>query len=262
MVNSSVMDGGDCFVCIETYLGNIFLRLYNDTPVHRDNFLKLVREGFYNGLLFHRVIRGFMIQGGDPNSKRASSERVLGGGDLGYTIPAEFVYPKYFHKRGALSAARMGDNVNPERASSASQFYIVWGEVYSLDQLKVFEQQRFSVLQREIFDRLQRECRDRITELYRSGDRDGLRVFREGIIAEMELESERRRGEVLMTSEQRRAYSEVGGTPHLDGAYTVFGEVVEGLDVVERIQSVATDCFDRPLKDVLMCISVLGCSGL
>ena len=255
MVNG-VMDDGDCLVCIETYLGNIFLRLYRDTPIHRDNFLKLVKEGFYNGLLFHRVIKGFMIQGGDPDSKGVLSDRVLGSGDLGYTLPAEFVYPKYFHKRGALSAARMGDNVNPERASSASQFYIVWGEVYSSGQLDGFEQQRFSALQRDIFNRLQMECKDRIAELYKGGCKEELRMLREELIAKMEFESEQRRGEILMTPEQRRVYSEVGGTPHLDGAYTVFGEVVEGLDVVERIQLVDTDRFDRPLKDVSMCMTV------
>lgn len=184
-------------VALETNYGKIVVLLYNDTPRHRDNFVKLVKNGTYNGLLFHRVIRNFMIQGGDPDSRTAKAGQPLGSGTLGYTVPAEFK-ANHFHKKGALCAARQGDNVNPKRESSASQFYIVQGNVWTPQQLSMMEQQmgkRFS-------------------------------------------------------DAQRKVYTTIGGTPHLDGEYTVFGEVVEGLDVVDRIASVSCDRMDRPTEDV------------
>lgn len=148
------METKEVQVLMQTSLGSIKLKLYNETPLHRDNFLKLVNEGQYEGLLFHRVINEFMLQGGDVTSKNAPLNKQLGAGDLGYTVPAEFVYPKYFHKRGALSAARTGDEVNPARASSASQFYIVTGKVYSESELKQMEKQKESRLKQAIFARL------------------------------------------------------------------------------------------------------------
>ncbi len=191
-------------VRMHTTAGVIDLRLYDDTPKHRDNFLKLVGEHQFDSLLFHRVIKDFMIQGGDPTSKNAPAGAMLGEGDLGYTIEAEFMPQVHFHRRGVLAAAREGDMVNPSKASSASQFYIVWGQVYTKEQL------------------------ERYKELYK-----------------------RRMGkELVLTPEQEKAYTTVGGTPHLDGEYTVFGEVVCGLDVVERIQGVECDLNDRPLEDV------------
>lgn len=191
-------------VRMHTTAGVIDLRLYDDTPKHRDNFLKLVGEHQFDSLLFHRVIKDFMIQGGDPTSKSAPAGAMLGEGDLGYTIEAEFMPQVHFHRRGVLAAAREGDVVNPAKASSASQFYIVWGQVYTKEQL------------------------ERYKELYK-----------------------RRMGkEFVLTPEQEEAYTTVGGTPHLDGEYTVFGEVVCGLDVVERIQGVECDLNDRPLEDV------------
>jgi peptidylprolyl isomerase len=185
---------------IETSMGNITIKLYNETPQHRDNFIKLAEEGTYEGTLFHRVIRDFMIQAGDPTSKNAPRGKMLGAGDVGYTLPAEIVYPQLFHKRGALSAARLGDQVNPERASSGCQFYIVTGKVYDEAGLTMMEQ------------------------------RLGL----------------------TFTPEQRQAYTTLGGTPHLDNQYTVFGEVTEGMDVVDRIQQVPTDGRDRPTTDVVI----------
>lgn len=140
-------------VIMHTSLGDVTLKLYNETPLHRDNFIKLVKEGTYNGLLFHRVIKDFMVQGGDVTSKDAPMNKSLGAGDLGYTVPAEFVYPKYFHKKGALCAARTGDEVNPERASSASQFYIVTGKKYTEGEFKQMEKQLENRLKQSIFAR-------------------------------------------------------------------------------------------------------------
>ena len=192
-------------VVLETTMGNIELKLYDATPLHRDNFRNLVREGAYDSLLFHRVIKDFMIQGGDPDSKNAAPGMLLGEGDKPYTVPAEFRLDEgIFHRRGVLAAAREGDDVNPEQRSSAMQFYIVWGRVFDeagLDQIQ---------------ERLDR----------RTG------------------------GSVKLTPEMREVYKTTGGTPHLDGQYTVFGEVVSGLDVVDAIQQVATDDNDRPLEDV------------
>ncbi|MDR1746937.1 MAG: peptidylprolyl isomerase [Tannerella sp.] len=190
--------GREVVVRMDTDMGKITLKLYNETPQHRDNFIKNVTEGRYNGLLFHRVIRLFMIQAGDINSKDAPMDKKLGDGDLDYTIPAEIVYPKYFHKRGQLCAARTGDDVNPERASSATQFYIVTGKHYT----------------------------------------------------ERELSKMEREQNIKLTEEQRQAYMIDGGAPHLDGAYTVFGEVVKGMKVVDKIQMVQTDTNDRPLKNI------------
>ena len=239
-------------VRLETSEGNITIKLYDETPAHRDNFLKLVKEGTYDGLLFHRVIKNFMIQGGDPQSKDAPKGKALGSGGMGYTIPAEFVYPQYFHKRGALSAARQGDNVNPEKASSSSQFYIVWGDIYTEEKLAQFKQQKMSALQQNIFNRLRIENQEKILTLNQNNQRDELQTLKEELIAQMEAEAEQRKGEIEFTPEQAKAYTTVGGTPHLDGEYTVFGEVVEGLEVVEKIQAVETDGNNRPLTDVTM----------
>lgn len=192
-------------VLIETTMGNIRVALYNETPLHRDNFLKLIREyHYYDSLLFHRVIPDFMIQAGDPYSKNAPKGAVLGDHSLDYTIPAEIRLPQIYHKRGALAAAREPDMVNPKRESSSSQFYIVYG--------------------RKQDERGLQRGRDNLRQLF--GD------------------------SIQMTDEMREAYTTVGGTPHLDGGYTVFGEVLEGMDVVDRIQRVQRDANDRPLEDV------------
>lgn len=192
-------------VLIETTMGNIRVALYNETPLHRDNFLKLIREyHYYDSLLFHRVISDFMIQAGDPYSKNAPKGAVLGDHSLDYTIPAEIRLPQIYHKRGALAAAREPDMVNPKRESSSSQFYIVYG--------------------RKQDERGLQRGRDNLRQLF--GD------------------------SIKMTDEMREAYTTVGGTPHLDGGYTVFGEVLEGMDVVDRIQRVQRDANDRPLEDV------------
>jgi peptidyl-prolyl cis-trans isomerase B (cyclophilin B) len=189
-------------IVIETSLGDMEVLLYNDTPLHRDNILKLTEEGFYDGHLFHRVINNFMIQGGDPHSVNAPQGLRLGTGGPGYTIPEE-IMDNHFHKKGVLAAARKGDNVNPDKESSGSQFYIVQGQIFSEEQLAM---------------------------LQNSGNR---RPF---------------------SKEQIEAYTTIGGTPHLDGGYTIFGEVIKGIEVLDSIASVATDNYDRPLEDVVFSI--------
>lgn len=192
-------------VLISTSMGDIKLVLYDKTPLHRDNFVKLVKESYFDGTLFHRVINQFMIQGGDPDSRDAKPKAMLGNGGPDYTIPFEYV-PEYFHKRGALAAARMGDDVNPEKASSGSQFYIVQGRTFS--------------------------------------------------DAELDLMVEKS-GKSL-TDKQREVYKTVGGTPQLDGNYTVFGEVYEGMDVVDKIALVARDKYNRPLEDISMTVTLIS----
>lgn len=197
-------DAADREVVLRTSAGDIRLVLDGRTPRHRDNFLKLAREGFFDSLLFHRVIEGFMIQGGDPLSRHAPAGQLLGEGDAGYTLPAEILYPTLAHTRGALAAAREGDEANPRRESSSSQFYIVWGRTMEDAQL------------------------DRVQE-YISAATHGAAVIPDSL---------------------RALYRTVGGTPHLDGQYTVFGRVTKGLEVVEAIQRAATDEMDRPIEEI------------
>ena len=191
-------------VLLETTMGNIRIALYDETPQHRDNFLKLTKMGSYDSLLFHRVIKDFMVQSGDIFSKRAKPGQLLGLGDYDYTQEAEFRLPKIFHRRGVVAAAREGDEKNPERRSGASQFYIVWGKIY--------DDRRLDYTQMKL---------DSITN-----------------------------GEVQLTPEMREVYKTIGGTPHLDGQYTVFGEVTEGMNLIEKMQLVETDKNDRPLEDI------------
>ncbi len=191
-------------ILIHTPYGTMRMRLYCETPIHSENFLKLAREGFYDSLLFHRVIPTFVIQGGDPNSRNAKPGQVLGQGGPGYTLPAE-IKPNLYHKRGAVAAARLPDNVNPERRSSGSQFYIVLGRRYTEEELNRIEQ--------------------------RMG--------------------------IKFTPEQRKIYTTIGGTPFLDGQYTVFGEITSGMEVADKIASLPRDPYDRPKQDVPFWIEIL-----
>ncbi len=191
-------------VLLETTEGNIRIELSDLTPIHRDNFVRLVNEHFYDSLLFHRVIKGFMIQGGDPDSRHAEPGAMLGEGDVGYTLEPEFRTPQLYHRRGVIAMAREGDDVNPGRKSSGCQFYIVWGKTFA------------------------------------SKDLENMQVRLDSMTNH----------QVKITPEMFQTYRRIGGTPHLDGQYTVFGEVVEGMDVVNRIQQVFTDDYDRPVDDV------------
>ena len=254
--NNKEMESTTPQVRISTNHGDIVVRLYDETPEHRDNFLKLAREGYYDGTLFHRVIKDFMIQGGDPESKGAPAGKQLGSGGPAYTLPAEFVYPQYFHKRGVLSAARQGDQVNPERRSSGSQFYIVWGKKYTDYELKQMAAQLDGQRGQQIFNGLAAQHRDSIQAMYQRGDQKGLMTLQNKLAAETDKILKETPG-FTFTPEQTEAYTTVGGTPFLDNQYTVFGEVVEGLEVVEKIQKVATGSADRPKEDVVMTVTVL-----
>ncbi len=240
--------GGDALVLLETSEGNIKVRLFGDTPKHRDNFLKLVKEGYYNGVLFHRVINEFMVQTGDPDSKNAPAGKALGAGGPDYTLEAEIVYPKHYHKRGALAAARQGDQVNPERRSSGSQFYIVTGKAYNDSTLKQMERQLQMMQKQQIFNELTKQYKDSIMAMRRNRDQAGLQKLQDELVAITEQKAAE--NPAALTSEQREVYATQGGTPHLDNQYTVFGEVVEGMDVVDKIEKAETDGRDRPVSDI------------
>ncbi len=235
-------------VKIQTMLGDIIVRLYDETPIHRDNFIKLVKEGYYDGTLFHRVIKDFMIQGGDPDSKGAPAGKMLGVGGPDYTLEAE-IKDGLFHKRGALAAARQGDQVNPERRSSGSQFYIVWGQVYSEGQLRQFSKQMRMQQVQQAFNQLAAAHKEEIMQLRRDRNRAALMELQDKLAAEAQQQVSADAG---MSDEQQQIYSTLGGTPHLDGQYTVFGQVESGLDVVEMIQNSPTGRGDRPIDDIEM----------
>ena len=234
---------------ISTTMGDIVVALYNETPKHRDNFIKLVNEKFYDGITFHRVINQFMVQTGDPNTKDADNKKMPGEGDTNYTIDAEFVYPKYFHKKGALAAARQGDQVNPERKSSGSQFYIVTGKAYNEPTLEYMEQKLQHQFKQSLFNELSKPHMKDIMKMRMANDTIGMNNLRDSLVVEVEKEAAKR-GVPSFTPEQKAAYSTVGGTPHLDGTYTVFGEVVSGMETVDKIQKVATNERDCPLEPV------------
>lgn len=239
-------------VKIQTMLGDIVVRLFDETPLHRDNFVKLAKEGYYDGTLFHRVIKDFMVQGGDPDSKSAPAGKMLGMGGPGYTIDAE-IKDNLFHRRGALAAARLGDQVNPERKSSGSQFYIAWGQVYNEAQLRQFSKQLRMQRVQDAFNALAAEHRSEILQMRKERNRAGLQELQDRLASE----AEKRVGHAGLSDEQIRVYSTIGGVPHLDGQYTVFGEVEEGLDVVEMIQGTATGRGDRPVDDIEMRVVVI-----
>ena len=242
-------------VKISTPKGDIRVRLYDETPQHRDNFVKLVNEGFYNGTLFHRVIKGFMIQGGDPDSIGAPAGKMLGTGGPGYNVPAEIVYPQLFHKRGALCAARQSDEVNPEKESSGSQFYLVYGKVYTPQELKQMEKQMSMQQEQAIFNKLVQQNRAQILELRKARNQAGLQELQDQLIAETKKQMKELPAPKF-TPEQQEAYTTIGGTPFLDNQYTVFGEVESGMEVVAEIQQCATLSADRPKEDISMTMTI------
>ena len=235
-------------VKLETTMGNITVALYNETPKHRDNFIKLVKEGVYDSTLFHRVIKQFMIQAGDPDSKNASDTAMLGSGDVGYTIPAEF-NPKFFHKKGVLAAARQGDDVNPEKASSGCQFYIVTGRKFTEPQLLGMENKINEQHEEALFDSLARKHMKEIYKMRKAGDNAGLLELQDTLEAQARELADKEE-KFRFTPEQIKAYSTIGGAPHLDGSYTVFGEVTEGMEVVENIEIAKTNRADRPIENI------------
>lgn len=247
-VNNNMENEKRTHVKLETTMGNIIVELYNETPKHRDNFIKLVKEGVYDSTLFHRVIKQFMIQAGDPESKNASDTAMLGNGDVGYTIPAEF-NPKFFHKKGVLAAARQGDDVNPEKASSGCQFYIVTGRKFTEPQLLGMENKINDQREEAIFNDLARQHMKEIYKMRKANDNAALLELQDSLEAQAHELAEQ--GEKFrFTPEQIKAYSTIGGAPHLDGSYTVFGEVVEGMDAVEKIEIAQTNRADRPITDI------------
>lgn len=235
-------------VKLETTMGNITVALYNETPKHRDNFIKLVKEGVYDSTLFHRVIKQFMIQAGDPDSKNASDTAMLGSDDVGYTIPAEF-NPKFFHKKGVLAAARQGDDVNPEKASSGCQFYIVTGRKFTEPQLLGMENKINEQREEALFDSLARQHMKEIYKMRKAGDNAGLLELQDTLEAQARELADKEE-KFRFTPEQIKAYSTVGGAPHLDGSYTVFGEVTEGMEVVDNIEIAKTNRADRPIENI------------
>lgn len=235
-------------VKLETTMGNITVALYNETPKHRDNFIKLVKEGVYDSTLFHRVIKQFMIQAGDPDSKNASDTAMLGSGDVGYTIPAEF-NPKFFHKKGVLAAARQGDDVNPEKASSGCQFYIVTGRKFTEPQLLGMENKINEQREEALFDSLARQHMKEIYKMRKAGDNAGLLELQDTLEAQARELADKEE-KFRFPPEQIKAYSTIGGAPHLDGSYTVFGEVTEGMEVVDNIEIAKTNRADRPIENI------------
>ena len=235
-------------VKLETTMGNITVALYNETPKHRDNFIKLVKEGVYDSTLFHRVIKQFMIQAGDPDSKNASDTAMLGSGDVGYTIPAEF-NPKFFHKKGVLAAARQGDDVNPEKASSGCQIYIVTGRKFTEPQLLGMENKINEQREEALFDSLARQHMKEIYKMRKAGDNAGLLELQDTLEAQARELADKEE-KFRFTPEQIKAYSTIGGAPHLDGSYTVFGEVTEGMEVVDNIEIAKTNRADRPIENI------------
>ncbi len=233
----------------KTTEGTIVVRLYAETPQHRDNFVKLVESGYYNGMLFHRVIKDFMIQSGDPASKKAQKKQFLGSGDVNYSIPAEIVYPKYYHKKGALAAARQGDDTNPERASSGGQFYFVKGHKFNDKQLDSLENVRKIKVEKYLTDKYIKLKLGK-SEIQKKGNSAKIKLITDSIALQVKNEIASKPELYKFNAEQRETYKTIGGTPHLDGEYTVFGEVIEGVDMVSNISKAKTDKNDRPLQNI------------
>jgi len=232
-------------VIIKTSEGSIKLKLYNDTPLHRDNFIKLTKSKFFEGIIFHRVIKNFMIQSGDPDSRNPKADSTYGEGGPGYDLPAEII-PTHYHRKGVLAAAREGDKINPERKSSGSQFYIVQGKIFTNDELDAVEKKindrfRLNLIQ-QIFDteNAKPESKQMSSDEFKN-------------MVNMKVEAMVNSTPPFKISEERReVYKKTGGSPHLDSSYTIFGEVIEGLDIVDKIAATPTNKKDRPLKDIFI----------
>jgi peptidyl-prolyl cis-trans isomerase B (cyclophilin B) len=248
-------------ILISTPYGDMKVKLFNETPRHRDNFIKLVKEGFYDSLLFHRVINHFMIQGGDPDSKYANDTAVLGNGDVDHWIPAEF-NKKLYHKKGMLAAAREGDDINPGKESSGSQFYIVMGKTFDSAALQKVEIRVNKPLVQKInynvaFSGKSKELQKLYMRLSLAEKTDSLNIVSRQLTDPVSIERYKKTPHYTFTPEQKKVYATLGGTPHLDMNYTVFGQVVEGLDVIDKISAVKTDKNDRPKENIRMTIRII-----
>lgn len=246
----------------DSLLGEMKIKLYDETPLHRDNFLKLVKSGFYDGTLFHRVIPGFMIQAGDPNSKTAPAGQQLGSGDVGYTIPAE-IKPNLFHKKGALAGARQGDEVNPRKESSGCQFYIVTGNITPENQLKAMEAQKGQGNPQQIFNQIiyrpeNKAILDSLIQLQKVGNMDAFdKLIGEKIEPLIQIEMAKAGSTFKYSAEAISAYTTIGGAPFLDNEYTVFGEVVEGLELSDKVQNAGRDQNDRPKTNIRLEMKII-----
>ncbi len=243
------------YVTLTTVFGDMKIKLYNETPQHRDNFIKLVKAGYFDSTIFHRVIKDFMIQGGDPDSKTAKPDQMLGNGGPGYTIPAEF-NDSLFHKKGALAAARIGDQANPKRESSGSQFYIVQGRAFSEEDLKRFEerinQERLNNMLTQLLEKPENaELKKMIDGFVKVGNQNEINFIMQQIQPQLMQQLELG-GKYKYSPEAIKTYATIGGAPHLDASYTVFGEVVEGLDIIDKIAATPIGANDRPLQNVVM----------
>lgn len=238
---------------IETQYGNIVVKLYNSTPNHTNNFVKLTEEKFFDGIIFHRVIKDFVVQGGDPDTKKAEPEKLYGEADAGYLVDAEIV-DTIIHKRGAIAMAREGDDLNPEKKSSSSQFYFVVGKVFTNEQLDSLEiklyNKKVSKFRNGVYSELMKQMGDTLNNTKLTAKIEAISLakvdsFR--IVTPL----------VKFSEQQRKTYTTIGGIPHLDGNYTIFGEVIEGYEIVEKISLVETDENDRPKQDIKMKISLI-----
>ena len=249
-------------ILISTSYGNMKIKLFEETPLHKKNFIKLVKQGFYDSLLFHRVINGFMIQGGDPDSKRANDTILLGNGDVGYWIPAEF-HSKIIHKKGVLAAAREGDDINPKKESSGCQFYIVMGKIYDSLALQKAELR----VNREVVQKINYlvgfggkspQLKAYYSRLFAQGKEDSLKIVTRQLTDAISKTEYDKTKHYTWLPEQRKTYSTLGGTPHLDNNYTIFGEVIEVLEVIDKIAGAKTDKNDRPKENIRMKVSIIN----
>ncbi len=237
-------------VLIETSMGDIRVKLYNDTPKHRDNFIKLAKAGVYDNILFHRVVRGFMVQTGDPRLKAAGAPLTVDTAAYNYTLPAEIRYPAHFHKQGALAAARMGDDVNPDKESSGTQFYIVTGKTYTAGALMELYSAIYQSRVDAVGEKLARKHMKEMYMMRRNGEAEKLQALKDSLLREAENEVAAH-PPMPFNETQKQVYATRGGAPHLDGEYTVFGEVVKGIHVAEAIANVRTSK-ERPLQEVVV----------
>ncbi|MCE7863455.1 MAG: peptidylprolyl isomerase [Bacteroidetes bacterium CHB5] len=246
----------DTVVTIKTNYGDMVAILFDETPKHKENFIKLAKEGYYNDLLFHRVIQGFMIQGGDPESKNAVAGQSLGMGGPGYTIPSE-INPKFFHEKGALSAARLPDNMNPNKESSGSQFYVVQGTIISqndTEALRIDQYKLNDAFQKFLRDPNQQPLIDSLNQIYMTGDMPAYQRKIFSLVPRLEKMT----GIKIykdVSPEKLKAYTTTGGAPHLDGEYTVFGKVISGLETIDKIAAAPTNN-ERPIEDIRMTVTV------